>query len=142
MNDFATVQDIINLKRNLTTEEIQRAEYLLPLVSNSLRNEADMVGKNLDEMIAEKPFLADVAKSVTVDVVMRELMVPTDGEPLVQESQGAMGYSWSGTYLVPGGGLFIKKSELKRLGLIKQRVGVIELYGKNQGNQSDTSCIY
>ncbi|MFR4357424.1 MAG: Gp19/Gp15/Gp42 family protein, partial [Clostridia bacterium] len=38
------------------------------------------------------------------------------------------GYSYSGTYLVPGGGLFIKKTELARLGLRRQRYGVMEPY--------------
>ena len=128
MSDFATVQDIIDLKRPLTAAEQARAEKLLPIVSDSLRMEADKVGKDLDAMIAEKSFLANVVKSVTVDVVMRELMTSTENEPMTQESQSALGYSWSGSYLVPGGGIFIKKSELARLGLRRQRVGVIELY--------------
>ncbi len=46
-------------------------------------------------------------------------------------AESAMGYSFSGSYLVPGGGLFIKESELKRLGFKKQRYGVIDLYGTN-----------
>ena len=79
-------------------------------------------------MISEQPTLLSVAKSVTVDVVGRTLMTSTDSEPMTQESQSAGGYSWSGSYLVPGGGLFIKNSELKRLGLKRQRMGVIELY--------------
>ena len=54
-------------------------------------------------------------------------MTSTNAEPMIQSSQSAMGYSYSGTYLVPGGGLFIKKSELARLGLRKQRIGVIEM---------------
>ena len=33
--------------------------------------------------------------------------------------------------LISGGGLFIKKSELARLGLRRQRMGVIELYGSS-----------
>ena len=77
-------------------------------------------------------------KSVTVDVVARTLMTSTDSEPLSQESQSALGYNWSGTYLVPGGGIFIKKSELARLGLKRQRRGVIELYGENSGNYNNT----
>ena len=44
-------------------------------------------------------------------------------------AESAMGYSFSGSYLVPGGGLFIKESELKRLGFKKQRYGVIDIYG-------------
>ena len=139
MNNFATVQDIIDLKRTLTIQEQERAEKLIPIVCDSLRMEADKVGVDLDELISHKSFLGNVAKSVTVDVVMRELMASTDGEPMSQESQSALGYSWSGTYLVPGGGIFIKKSELARLGLRNQRAGVIELYGKDKGNNSDSS---
>ncbi|MGV7835606.1 Gp19/Gp15/Gp42 family protein, partial [Mycobacterium kansasii] len=45
--------------------------------------------------------------------------------------ESALGYSVSGSYLVPGGGLFIKNSELSRLGLKKQRFGVIDFYGND-----------
>jgi hypothetical protein len=128
MENFATVQDVIELWRELTPEEINRAESLLPIVSDSLRVEAEKVGKNLDEM-AGVPSFKNVLKSVTVDVVARTLMTSTSREPMTQESQSALGYSWSGSYLVPGGGLFIKRSELARLGLKRQRCGSIDLYG-------------
>lgn len=137
MSDFATLNDIITLKRALTAEEQTRAEALIPLVCDSLRYEADKVGKDLDAMIESSTELASVAKSVTVDVVMRELMTRTEGEPMTQMSESALGYSVSGTYLVPGGGLFIKRSELKRLGLTRQKYGVIELYGSKAGNNTD-----
>ena len=129
MTNFATISDIKALWRSLSREEEERAEALLPVVSASLRMEADKVGKDLDQMIEEKPNLAEVAKSVTVDVVARTLMTSTDSEPVSQFSESAMGYSVSGTYLVPGGGLFIKKSELARLGLRRQRIGGIDLWG-------------
>lgn len=127
MNPFATIEDVENLWRVLNNEEIERAENLLVIVSNSLRNEADKVGKDLDLMISKNANLKDVAKSVTVDVVARTLMTSTDSEPMVQTSESALGYSFSGTYLVPGGGLFIKNSELARLGLRRQKIGVIDL---------------
>lgn len=73
--------------------------------------------------------LLSVAKSVTVDVLARMLMTSTSSEPMTQISQSAGGYSVSGTYLVPGGGLFIKRSELARLGLRRQKMGVIDLWG-------------
>lgn len=128
MADFATVEDLNQLWRPLTTEEEKRAEFLLPIVSDSLREEALKVGKDLDQMIKERPSLSSVAKSVTVDVVARTLMTSTNSEPMSQESQSALGYTWSGTYLVPGGGLFIKNSELARLGLKRQQIGVIDFY--------------
>lgn len=135
MSDFATVSDLIALWRQLSPGERERAEVLLPLVSDSLRMEAIKVGKNLDQMIEETPELASVAKSVTVDVVARTLMTPTDETPMTQMTQSGLGYSVSGTYLVPGGGLFIKRSELARLGLRRQQIGVINLYDA-QGNNS------
>lgn len=121
--------DLSDLWRDLKSSETERAEKLLEIVSDSLRYEATKVGKNLDEMIAENPALATVAKSVTIDVTARALMTSTDTEPLTQISQSALGYAVTGTYLVPGGGLFIKKSELARLGLKRQKVGVMDIYG-------------
>lgn len=129
MADFATVQDIISLWRTLTPEETTRATALLPVVSDSLRVEASNVGKNLD-VLALTPSFANVLRSVTVDVVARTLMTSTNSEPLVQSTESALGYSQSSTFLVPGGGLFIKNSELARLGLKRQRFGVIEFYGE------------
>lgn len=131
MADFATIQDITELFRALTPEETQRATALLPIVSDSIRQEANEVGKDIDKMIANKELLENVLKSVTVDVVARALMTSTNSEPMTQYSQSALGYSTSGTFLVPGGGLFIKKSELARLGLRKQRFGVIDFYGND-----------
>lgn len=128
MDNYATLEDMNKLWRILSQEEVDRAEQLLTVVSDSLRCEANKVGKDLDFMIEEKPYLKSVAKSVTVDVVARALMTSTNAEPMTQMSQSALGYSVSGTYLVPGGGLFIKKTELARLGLRRQRCGVIELY--------------
>lgn len=137
MSSFATLEDLKALWRPLKVTEEERAKALLPIVSDSLRVEAKKVGKNLDKMIEEDPALASVARSVTVDVLARTLMTSTDAEPVIQESQSALGYTWSGTYLVPGGGLFIKKSELSRLGLRRQRIGLVELY-EDQGNSDNT----
>lgn len=131
MTNFATVGDLESLWRSLKFGESNRAEALLGVVSDSLRVEAKKVGKDLDKMVQESPSYANVVKSVTVDVVARTLMTSTDHEPMTQMTESALGYSFSGSYLVPGGGLFIKDSELKRLGLKKQRYGVIELYGQN-----------
>lgn len=129
MAAFATIDDMTLLWRKMTTEEQARAAALLEIVSDSLRAEADKVGKNLDKMVEASPRLQAVAKSVTVDVAARVLMTSTDQEPLSQFSQTAGPFSASGTYLVPGGGLFIKRSELARLGLRRQKVGALDLYG-------------
>jgi hypothetical protein len=131
MSDFATLEDINNLFRSLNVSESKKAESLLPIVSDSIRQEAKKVGKDIDEMLEAGEILRSVVKSVTVDVFARALMTPTDSEPMSQMSQSALGYSVSGTFLVPGGGLFIKKSELARLGLRRQRYGVMDFYGND-----------
>lgn len=133
MADFATTEDLEILWRALKPGEEERAKSLLEVVSNSLRVEAKKYNKDLDKMVEDDTY-ASVVKSVTVDVVARTLMTSTDQEPMTQTSEAAMGYSWSGSYLVPGGGLFIKNSELARLGFKRQRMGVIEPYDTNPRN--------
>lgn len=131
MEPFVTIEDVEALFRDLTIEEKKKAERLLSIVSDCLRQEAKKVGKDLDEMIEKQEVYENVVKSVCVDVIARNLMTSTNSEPMEQMSQSALGYSVSGTFLVPGGGLFIKKSELARLGLKRQRMGMIELYGND-----------
>lgn len=122
--------------KSYTSEEQERITALLPLVSDALRYEAVKVGKNLDEMIDadETGAYASVVKMVTVDIVSRALRQSMDGEPMSQESQSALGYSWSGTYAIPGGGIAnaIMRNDLKRLGLWRQQYGVIELWEKSE----------
>ena len=138
MSTYATIEDVKKLWRPLTTEEEERVEKLLEAISSSLRIEAARVGKNLDEMVDDDEDLEEVARSVTVDVVARTLMTSTDSEPMTQLTESALGYSRSGTFLVPGGGLFIKNSELARLGLRRQKYDVIAFYDYDQRNHSET----
>ncbi len=124
---YATIDDVTTLFRPLTDSETEKAEALLPVVEDCLEQEAIKVGKSIDDLVTGGKLLPNVLKSVIVDVVARSLMTSTDSEPMTQVSQSALGYSVSGTYLVPGGGLFIKKSELARLGLKRQQIGAIDL---------------
>lgn len=126
--NFATIEDLKELWRPLQNEEIVRAQSLLRIVSNSLREEGLKVGKDLDKLVLESPSYADVVRSVTVDVVARTLMTATDQEPMTQTTESALGYSLSASYLVPGGGLFIKNTELSRLGFRRQKYGVVNFY--------------
>lgn len=129
LKNFASVDDLNVLWRKLENSETVRAEGLLTTVSHVLRVEARKVKKDLDLMVRGDESYAYLVKSVVVDVVARTLMTSTNQEPMTQYAESALGYSVSGSFLVPGGGLFIKDSELKRLGFKKQRYGVIDLYG-------------
>lgn len=126
--NYLDVTDMIVLWRPMTPEEIERAEALIPIVCASLRTEAKKVNMDLDELVAADEDLSIVAKSVVCDVVARSLMTSTNQEPTTQFSMSAGGYSQSGTFLNAGGGLFIKKSELARLGIRRQRYGGMSVY--------------
>lgn len=125
---FVHISDVEALFRPIRETEKARAEALIEVVVDTLRMEAERVGKDLDDMVATGTLRISVVKSVVADVVGRTLMTSTDSEPMTQMTQSALGYSVSGSFLVPGGGLFIKTSELERLGLKKrQRIRFMEM---------------
>ena len=131
MSDFATLADVTALTgKTFTTAEQNRIEALLPMISDLIRSEGEKVGKDIDAMISDSASYASVVKLVTVDVVLRVMRQSTDNEPMSQESQSALGYSWSGTYAIPGGGMAtaLLNNDLKKLGLRRQRYGTLEMF--------------
>lgn len=131
MASFATVADVLEITgKDYTGAETSRIEALLELISDTLRVYATNIGKDLDEMADASTAYANVLKLTTVDIVIRAMRQSFDGDPLTQESQSAIGYTWSGTYAIPGGGIAgaIMKNDLKRLGLRRQQFGTIEFY--------------
>lgn len=131
MSEFVTLAEVIQITgKSYTADEQARISVLLPLVSDALRVEAEKVGKDIDGMMGANESYASVVKLVTVDIVGRAMRQSMDGEPLSQESQAAIGYSWSGTYAIPGGGVAasIMRNDLKRLGLRRQQFGFMDLY--------------
>lgn len=129
MTRYATVQDIQNMFRPLTAEEQARADYLIDAVCSEIRLKAKAQGKDFDAMTAADEDLAEVAKAVVVDTVGRVLNQNTTNEAMSQTTQSALGYSFTGTYLVPGGGTLLLNRDLKRLGLLRQRIGEIDIWG-------------
>lgn len=130
---FATLEDVIALSgASYTAEQQERVNTLLPLVSDLIRSEGESVGKNIDETIGADTAYESVVKMVTCDVVARIMRQSTTGEPMSQESQSALGYSWSGTYAIPGGGaaMSLLNNERKMLGLKRQRYGAMEIWEK------------
>ena len=134
MASFATVDDVLAITgKTYTDAEMDRIETLLRLISDTLRVYATDVGKDLDKMATDSEAYASVVKLTTADIVVRAMRQSLDGDPMSQESQSAIGYTWSGTYAIPGGGIAgaIMKNDLKRLGLRKQRYGVMETWEKS-----------
>lgn len=129
MRAFATIEDMSNLWRALTETELARAPHLLEVASDTLRQMAQNRGMNLDNMVYNGEIYESVLKDVVVAAVGRVLRASTTGEPVSQVTQSALGYSVSGIYLNPQGGMFFYDNELARLGLNrKQRLGRIEMY--------------
>lgn len=125
---YATTVDLEALWRPLKDTEKDRAVQLIAVVSSTLATEADKVGKDMDQMVRDNAAYADVAKTVVCDIVSRVLMTSTDSEPMTQRTESALGYSVGGTFLSPGGGIFIKRSELAKLGLRRQKMRGISLW--------------
>lgn len=131
---FATLTDVMTISgATYTAEQQTRITALLPLVSDLIRSEGVSVGKNIDEAVSTDDAYASVVKMVTCDVVARIMRQSTSGEPVSQESQSALGYSWSGTYAVPGGGaaMSLMNNERKMLGLKRQKYGAMEIWDRS-----------
>lgn len=129
---YAAVADILILGKSLTAQQSEAAEVLLQQASAKLRDTARRYGKDIDSMIADPQTGADFAlsvKSVVVQAVCRALDSITDSAAVSQESQSALGYSVSYTYANAGQQLYFLRNELKELGLRRQRIGVLEVYG-------------
>ena len=130
MANYATTDDLISRWKPLTADELTQAEVLLTDVSNALKVYAYDRGLDLDQMIEDYPVRGELVTAVVCDVVRREMQSLSDDTPAMsQMSQSAGGYSISGTFLSAGGGLFIKNSELKMIGLMKQRIKMVGNYG-------------
>lgn len=131
MSAFATLSELLTLTgATYTTAQQARAEALLPLVSDLIRTEGEKYGVDVDQRVEDSDAYESVVKLVTCDVVVRAMRQSTTGDSLSQESQSALGYSWSGTYAVPGGGvaMSLMNNERKLLGFKRQRYGVMEIW--------------
>lgn len=133
---YATVDDLSIMWRKLTLEEQEMCAAILPVISDQLRFEAKKVGKDLDKMVKSGDIPLNVVKSVTVDIASRYIEQSTSDKStlLSQESQSALGYSWSGTYTNTGGGISVLNKDLKRLGLNRQHYGMVDIYGLERNN--------
>ncbi len=138
MSAYATVDDLSEYWRPMTESEQARAEILLENVSAEIRLYAKGLGLDFDSMVQADEDLDTVTQSVVMDTVARILNQSTTDEAVSQYSQSGLGYSVSGTYLVPGGGSLVLNRDLKRLGLKRQRVGVLEVYDV-EGNDNNLS---
>lgn len=127
---MVTVNDLIERWRQLSQDEIDKATVYISDCENALHVYAYDRGLDLDVMLEYAP-RQQLYVAIVCDIVRREMTSLSDEGPATSQFSTAVnGYSVSGTYLSPGGGLFIKNSELKLLGLLRQRARAVEIYDK------------
>lgn len=130
MDIYASVEDYEKVYNTvLNNDQHKRLLMLIELASSLLREEANKRNMNLSAVISSSDDKANVAKMVVLACVHR-VMSKDDYQdmPLEQFSQSALGYTFSGTYVNPGDDLYYLRNELKRMGIIKQRYGAMEIY--------------
>lgn len=130
MDIYASVEDYEKVYNTaLNNEQHKRLLMLIELASSLLREEANKRNMNLGAIISSSDDKANVAKMVVLACVHRVMSKDDDQDmPLEQFSQSALGYTFSGTYVNPGDDLYYLRNELKRMGIIKQRYGAMEIY--------------
>lgn len=82
-----------------------------------------------DEILVSYDYraLAEVAKAVVCDVVMREINTPGTQLPATSYSEGAGGVTQSYTLPNSSGAIKLWPSDLKALGLKRQQIGALDL---------------
>jgi hypothetical protein len=130
MAEYATVTDIQNLKRPLTAAEQTRAKYLITVASAEIQAEAKKCGRDFEKMLVQNPDLAEVAKAVVADVVMRELNTPAMQLPATSYSEGAGGINQSYSLPNASGSVKLWPSDIKALGLRRQKIGALDMRGE------------
>ena len=196
MSNYATVADIVALKRPLTQAEQTRAEKLIPIICSLIRYEAKKTSRDFDQMIYESELipvidvfngngtavsftlsavpqgdivvtvegtkstdytvsgstitfntaptgeilvtydyraLSDVAKGVVCDVVIRELNTPDMQLPATSYSEAAGGVSQSYSLPNSSGSIKLWPSDLKALGLKRQKLSSLDLMKPRRG---------
>lgn len=130
MDIYASVEDYEKVYNTaLNNDQHKRLLMLIELASSLLREEANKRNMNLSAIISSSDDKANVAKMVVLACVHRVMSKDDDQDmPLEQFSQSALGYTFSGTYVNPGDDLYYLRNELKRMGIIKQRYGAMEIY--------------
>ncbi len=119
---FATTEDLTKFWRALDATETTRAEYLLELASDNLRQIAMNAKKDLDAMLAAGTVMSNTLKQIVMESVKRAMLTPQNQPPVNQMSQTAGPYSESFVFSNPAGDIWFKDKELKMLKLKGQKL--------------------
>ena len=84
-------------------------------------------------MVASDPDLANIAKGVVCDAVVRELNTPGNQLPATSYSESAGSVSQSYSLPNSSGAIKLWPSDLKALGLKRQQIRVIDMMPPRRG---------
>lgn len=131
-NTYANADDLTLYWQAPT--DTNRANYMLKMASNRLRQIALDVGVDLDAKVnANEVYFLNV-QGVVMESAKRALQAPLDREAVESATMTAGPYSENFKYSNPAGDLYFKKAELRLIGLYgSQTLGSIstsqDLYG-------------
>lgn len=114
-NAYANHEDLTNYWK--APDNDTRADYLLKMASNRLRQIASDVEVDLDAMVNNSEVYFMNVQGVVMEATKRALQAGVDQVPTESYSQTAGPYSENFKYSNPAGDLYFKKAELKLLGL-------------------------
>ena len=117
---FITLEDFTKLFRPLTTEETEAFDLKVEIVSDTIRQEAKNHNKDIDEMIEKEEIYQGVIKEVCATVLARWITQPSDF-PTIDGSSDMMDPSVT-FYQNSNMGITILRKELKKLGILRQRI--------------------
>lgn len=116
-------------------DDATRADYILKMVSNRLRQMGKDIGKNLDDLVNDDEVYFLNVQSVVMESAKRALQAPTDQLPTESYSQTAGPYSENFKYTNPAGDIYFKKAELALIGFSgNQRLNSISTSQNLYGN--------
>lgn len=117
LEPYATKTDLAAFWRTLTTAEQSRADVLLLLASNRLRQIASDLGIDLDAKVADNEVYKANVQWVVMEAVKRAMLVPTDAAPANSMQKAAGPYSENIVFTNPAGDLWFKRAELTAVDL-------------------------
>lgn len=132
-NTYANHEDLTNYWK--APDDTTRADYLLKMASNRLRQIALDAGIDLDAKVnANEVYFLNV-QGVVMEATKRALQTPVDTVPTESYGQTAGPYSENFKYSNPSGDLYFTKAEQKLLGLYgTQSLGSISTSQNLYGN--------
>lgn len=120
---FITAAEFSILFRPLSIEESENFKLKAEIVSDTIRQEARNNGKNISEMFEKEEVYEGVLKEVCTTVLARWITQPSEF-PTIDGSSDMMDPSVT-FYQSANMGITVLRKELKKLGILRQRIQVI-----------------